>query len=87
MVPVSLSRLHYASEEATAASRKLVLLLVTNIATTLPEPEQIAAEKAKAKTYMNKKTQPLKEMGIDTECVVIVGRPGPSLGGTNFHES
>ncbi len=71
--------LHYASEEATAASKKLVLLHVADIATMLPEPDQVAAEKAKVKTYLNKKAQPLKEMGIDTECVVIVGHPGPAI--------
>ena len=71
--------LHYASEEATAASKKLVLLHVANIATMLPEPEQIAADETKAKTYLNKKAKPLKEMGIDTECVVIVGDPGPAI--------
>jgi len=71
--------LQYASEEATASSKKLVLLQVANIATTLPEPERVAAEKAKAKTYLNKKAKSLKEMGIDTECVVIFGDPGRAI--------
>ena len=71
--------LRYASEEATATGKKLVLLQVANIATTLPEPEQIAAEKAKAKTYLNKKAKSLKEMGIDAECVVIFGDPGRAI--------
>jgi nucleotide-binding universal stress UspA family protein len=71
--------LRFVSEEATAASKKLVLLHVANTATMLPEPDQVAAEKAKAKTYLNKKAGVLKEMGIDTECVVIVGDPGPTI--------
>jgi nucleotide-binding universal stress UspA family protein len=71
--------LQHASEEATASSKKLVLLDVANIATTLPEPEQIAAEEAKAKTYLNKKAKSLKEIGIDTECVVIFGDPGRAI--------
>ena len=71
--------LRYASEEATATGKKLVLLHVADTATFLPEPDQVAAEKAKAKTYLNKKVKPLKEMGIDTECVVIVGNPGVTI--------
>ena len=85
--------LRYASEEATATSKNLVLLHVvmlpivntvaipgaaTNIGS-MPSPEQIAADETKAKTYLNKKAKPLKEMGIDTECVVIVGDPGPAI--------
>jgi nucleotide-binding universal stress UspA family protein len=71
--------LRYASEEVTAASKKLVLLYVANTATMLPEPEQVAAGESKAKAYLNKKAQSLKDMGIDTECVAIVGEPGPSI--------
>jgi nucleotide-binding universal stress UspA family protein len=71
--------LRYASEEATATDKKLVLLHVADTATFLPEPDQVAAEKAKAKTYLNKKAKSLKEMGIDAECVVIFGDPGRAI--------
>jgi len=86
--------LRYASEEATASSKKLVLLHVVmlpvvtpvgipgdaaNIAPMLPTPEQIVADETKAKTYLNKKAKSLEEMGIDTECVVIAGNPGTTI--------
>ena len=85
--------LRYASEEATATSKNLVLLHVvmlpivntvaipgaaTNIGS-MPSPEQIAAYETKAKTYLNEKAKSLKEAGIDTECVVIVGNPGQTI--------
>jgi nucleotide-binding universal stress UspA family protein len=86
--------LRYVSEEASGPDKKLILLNVltlpiatpvaipgdaSNITPMLPTPEQMAADEAKAKKYLEKKAQSLKEMGIKAECVVTIGDPGSTI--------
>jgi nucleotide-binding universal stress UspA family protein len=86
--------LRYVSEEASGSNKKVTLLNAvtlpittpvaipgdaSNIMPMMPSPEQIAADEAKAKKYLEKQAQSLKELGIKTECVVVIGDPGSSI--------
>ena len=86
--------LRYVSEEASSSDKKMILLNVvtlpiatpiaipgdaSNITPMLPTPEQIAADEAKAEKYLEKKAQSLKELGIKTKCVVVMGDPGSAI--------
>ena len=86
--------LRYVSEEASGSNKKVILLHVVTIpitttvaipgaASNIPPmmltPEQMAADEAKAKKYLEKKAQSLKDMDIKTECVVVIGDPGSSI--------
>jgi nucleotide-binding universal stress UspA family protein len=86
--------LRYVSEEVSGSDKKVILLNVvplpivtpiaipgdvTNITPMLPTPEQMAEDEAKAQKYLDKKAKPLKDLGIKTECVVIVGDPGSTI--------
>jgi len=86
--------LHYVSEEASGPNKKVILLNALTLPITtpvgipgdtsaitpmLPTPEQTAADEAKAQKYLEKNAQPLKELGITTECVVTVGDPGSAI--------
>jgi nucleotide-binding universal stress UspA family protein len=86
--------LQYASEEAIGADREVVLLravplshsttiavpgVISSIPPSPPGPQQLAAEEAEAKTYLDAKAKSLKKLGIKTECVVLVGNPGEEI--------
>ena len=86
--------LRYVSEEASGSNKKVILLhavtipittpvaipgAASNITPMLPTPEEIAADEAKAKKYLEKKAQSLKELDIKTECVIVIGDPGSSI--------
>ena len=86
--------LRYVSEEASGSNKKVTLLNAvtlpittpvaipgdaSNILPMMPSPEQIAADEAKAKKYLEKQAQSLKGLGIKTDCVVVIGDPGSSI--------
>jgi nucleotide-binding universal stress UspA family protein len=86
--------LQYASEEALGHDKDVVLLRVvplshsTTIAvpgviSSIPPspsgPEQLAAEETEAREYLDAKAKALKNIGINVECVVIVGNSGEAI--------
>lgn len=86
--------LQYASEEATGSSKKIVLLravpislgttiavpgVVASIPPTAPTPEELAEEENEARVYLQSKAKSLQALGIDVECVVLIGNPGESI--------
>ena len=53
--------------------------VASNITPMMPTPEQIAEDETKAQKYLEKKAKTLKELGIKTECAVIIGDPGSTI--------
>jgi nucleotide-binding universal stress UspA family protein len=86
--------LQYASEEALGADREVALLravplshsttiaipgVISSIPPSPPGPQQLAAEEAEAKEYLDSKAATLKKMGIEAKCVVLVGNAGEEI--------
>lgn len=86
--------LQYASEETVHAEKEVVLLRVVSfshsttiavpgVISSIPPspsgPEQLAAEETEAREYLNAKAEALKSIGINVECVVLVGNSGESI--------
>ena len=81
--------LPYATEQAQRFGSKLVLLqvLVPRSATSLlPEnqpivagPEAIKKDEKEAKEYLERLAQPPRQIGLDVDCVTILGAPGDGI--------
>jgi nucleotide-binding universal stress UspA family protein len=86
--------LQYASEEALSHDKDVVLLrvvplshsatvavpgVVSSIPSSPSSPEHIAQHETEAKEYLDAKAEALKKIGIEAECVVLVGNSGESI--------
>src|SRR5512137_146101 len=87
--------LQYASEEALFGDDREVVLVravslshsttiavpgvISSIPPTPPGPQQLAAEEAEAKEYLEAKAASLKKIGIEAKCVVLVGNAGEEI--------
>lgn len=80
--------LPYATEEAAHFNSKLILLRVFNtfsvgLATSMSaadeEQKAVEAEEKKMKSYLENVANPLRERGIDVECVILQGEAGKEI--------
>ncbi len=84
--------LPYATEQALRFGSKVVLLQVIGepraipspvpgepVFILLPEPEQIEREQNEATAYLESIAQPLREKGLDVECVAQPGTPSDAI--------
>ncbi|MDD5590514.1 MAG: universal stress protein [Dehalococcoidales bacterium] len=79
--------LPYATEEALHFNSKLILLHVftpsigaaMSMTAAEQEQRQISAEEEKRKDYLESVAAPLREKGIDVECVVLQGEPSDEI--------
>jgi nucleotide-binding universal stress UspA family protein len=87
--------LKYASEEALLGEDREVVLLravslshsttiavpgvISSIPPTPPGPQQLAAEEAEAREYLDAKAASLKKIGVEAKCVVLVGNAGEEI--------
>jgi nucleotide-binding universal stress UspA family protein len=82
--------LPYAAAQAERFDSKMVLLQVISPRGTICAPgieavpiavplDQIPQEEAAAKEYMERLCQPLRQKGLDVECLTLVGSPGECI--------
>jgi nucleotide-binding universal stress UspA family protein len=86
--------LPYATEQALHFSSKVVLLQVIAGPRAIPspvpgepafilvpEPEELQREQNEARAYLESEAQPLREKGLDVECVALPGTPSDAIVG------
>jgi nucleotide-binding universal stress UspA family protein len=86
--------LPYATEQALHFSSKVVLLQVIAGPRAIPspvpgepafilvpEPEELQREQNEARAYLESVAQPLREKGLDVECVALPGTPSEAIVG------
>ncbi|MFA5374682.1 MAG: universal stress protein [Dehalococcoidia bacterium] len=87
--------LQYASEEALHGEGKELVLLravslshsttiavpgvISSIPPSPPGSQQLAAEETEAREYLEDKAKSLKKIGVETQCVVLVGNAGEEI--------